>query len=108
MLKAPTPGRICFYNGPDNKEDRVVLKLSDSFKEGSKPDIEATVLTININYGRNRELLDSCKPLNDYSWFVCKIIEKQKNNGGDLESAIDDALAEMSDDSVIKQFLQDN
>ena len=108
LLKAPTPRCICFYNGPDDKEDRIVLKLSDSFKEGSKPDIEVTVLTININYGRNRELLDSCKPLNDYSWFVSKIIEKQKNNGGDLESAIDEALAEMSDDSVIKQFLLDN
>ena len=108
LLRAPTPRCVCFYNGPDEMEDRITLRLSDCFKGSSKPDIEVTVSMININYGRNKELLDSCKPLNDYSWFVSKIVEKQRVVGGDLELAIDETLVEMPDDSVIKQFLLDN
>ena len=29
--QAPTPKCICFYNGTDKKQDRIVLSLSDSF-----------------------------------------------------------------------------
>ncbi|MBQ7529752.1 hypothetical protein IJT10_07630, partial [bacterium] len=48
--KAPTPKCVCFYNGEINKEDKVILKLSDSFDGES--DIEVKVTMININYGR--------------------------------------------------------
>ena len=104
---APTPKCVCFYNGTTKKEDKVILKLSDSFKDNSTPDIEVTVTMLNINYGHNNELIKACKPLEEYAWFIDKIRLVQ-NQGDSLESAIDIALDELPDDSLIKQFLTDN
>lgn len=100
--KAPTPKCICFYNGTDNKQDRIILRLSDSFEKGSEPDIEVTVTMININYGHNKDLLNACKPLNEYAWFVEKIRNSETNV---FEESIDMALTEMPDDFLIKPFL---
>lgn len=52
--------------------------LSDNFITGEKGDIEVVVLMININYGKNKELLEKCKPLDEYSWFVAEIKKNQK------------------------------
>lgn len=105
--KAPVPKCICFYNGTDKKSDRTILKLSDSFPEGSDPDIEVKVTMININYGQNKELMEACRSLKDYSWFVDKI-RSNKKKMGNLEAAVNAALAAMPNDSVIKSFLLEN
>lgn len=105
--KAPVPKCICFYNGADEKEDRTILKLSDSFPEGSDPDIEVKVTMININYGHNKELMEACQSLKDYSWLVDKI-RSNKQTMSSLEDAVDAALTDMPDDSVIKSFLLEN
>jgi len=105
--KAPVPKCICFYNGKDKKADRTILKLSDSFPEGSDPDIEVKVTMININYGQNKELMEACQSLKDYSWLVDKI-RSNKKIMGNLEQAVDAALAAMPNDSVIKTFLLEN
>ena len=84
------------------KADRQVLKLSDSFDGES--DIELKVTMININYGHNKELLDACKPLKEYSWFVAAVRENQKTMG-DLEKAIDSAMNDLPEDSLIKPLL---
>ena len=70
--KAPAPQCVCFYNGTANKDDRIILKLSDAFGH-NRSDIEVTVAMININYGRNKELMEKCKPLAEYSRFVDKV-----------------------------------
>ena len=103
----PTPKCVCFYNGLKDTEDRVVLKLSDAFTPGSNPDIEVRVTMININYGHNGELLQECKALNDYSLFVYSVREKLKRTR-DFSFAIDLAIAEMPEDSLIKPFLIKN
>lgn len=105
--KAPAPRCICFYNGTYEMEDRVILRLSDSFSKGSKPDIEVNVTMININYGHNRELLNSCKPLSEYSWFVERVRLNQKTMAA-LGEAVDAALKELPDGSYIKPFLVKN
>ncbi len=105
--KAPTPRCICFYNGTDEKEDRIILKLSDSFEKDSKPDIEVTVTMININYGHNMELLNACKPLKEYSWFVDRIRSSQKEEIP-LGEAISRVIAEMPEDWLVKPFLVKN
>ncbi len=105
--KAPVPKCICFYNGADKKEDRTILKLSDSFPKGSDPDIEVKVTMININYGQNKELMETCQSLKDYSWLMDKIRSNKKTMGS-LELAVDAALTAMPNDSVIKSFLLEN
>ena len=104
---APTPKCVCFYNGMKETPDKIVLKLSDSFTPGSDPDIEVRVTMVNINYGHNGALLRECKPLSDYSYFVYRV-RKNRWAGNKLEAAIDLALAELPDDSLIKPFLIKN
>lgn len=105
--KAPAPRCICFYNGTADKDDRVILKLSDSFENGCHSDIEVTVTMININFGHNKELLDNCVPLKEYAFFVDKIRINRKTKET-LEEAVEAALEELPDDSVIKPFLLAN
>ncbi len=102
---APTPRCVCFYNGTANRDDRTVLKLSDSFH--SQSDIELTVTMINVNYGHNAELLEACKPLKEYSYFIDRI-RSHKKNTDTIESAIDLAIADLSDNSIIKPFIVAN
>ena len=62
---------------------------------------------ININAGHNAELLQKCRPLNDYSEFVAlvrKYVKEMKN----LEKAIERAINELPEDSVLKPFLLAN
>ena len=61
---------------------------------------------ININYGHNRKLLNSCKPLKEYSWFGDSVRANQKAKT--LEGAIDAALKDMPEDFIIKPFLLAN
>ena len=103
LLKLPVPKLVVFYNGEQEQGDEVILRLSDSFPEGSDPDIEVRVRMININYGRNRELLDACGPLREYAWIVDEI-RKNKDKDG-IENAIDKAVADMPENFAIKPFL---
>ena len=105
LQKAPAPKCVCFYNGTADKDDRIVLRLTDAFDGES--DVEVNVLMININYGHNKELLENCKPLHEYSWFVDKIREKQKILNS-LEDAVDASIDEMNDSFLIKPFLLEN
>ncbi len=70
LLQLPVPRLIVFYNGNKNIGDNLYLKLSSSFPQGAEPDIEVKVRMINVNYGKNRELLEKCKPLSEYAWPV--------------------------------------
>lgn len=59
---------------------------------------------INVNYGHNKELLEACKPLKEYACFIDRIRFHQK----DLETideAVDKALDDMPEDSILKPFL---
>ena len=100
LMPLPVPKLVVFYNGEEEKEDQMILRLSDSFKEemrrgvrrrnaaltheeieaeverlyrDANPDIEVKVRMVNINYGHNKELLSACKPLEEYSWFVDRV-----------------------------------
>ena len=58
---------------------------------------------LNINYGRNKELLDVCKPLSEYAWFVQEIRRNRKSN--EIEKAVDMAIDAMPGDYSIREFL---
>jgi len=105
--KAPTPKCVCFYNGTTNKDDRTILSLEDAFDSEAEPDIEVKVTMININYGHNKELLESCKPLGEYSWFVDRV-RTSRNETDTLEEAVSAAIDELPDDALIKPFLMAN
>ena len=107
LKRLPVPRLVTFYNGTKETEDRVILRLSDSFPEGSNPDIEVTVLMLNINYGKNRELMEHCRPLNDYSQFV-ETMRRLKSEGLPLEDAVHLAIRKLDNDSAIRRYLLAN
>ena len=107
LLQLPIPKLVVFYNGKKEQPDEMILKLSDSFPEGSDADIEVKVRMLNVNVGRNRLLLDACKPLGEYSWLVDEIRRNNTTNDEDgMSSAVDRAITDMPDSFVIKSFLE--
>ena len=103
----PVPKLVVFYNGTIDQPDEKTLRLSESFPEDADADIEVKVRMLNVNVGRNKELLDACKPLGEYSWLVDEV--RRNNTTKDEEgmsSAIDKAISSMPDDYVIKPFLE--
>ncbi len=103
--KAPTPRCVCFYNGEAERKDRVVLDLKDAFDR--EADIDVRVTMLNVNYGRNRALMEACKPLRDYAWFVDAVRQRQATLN-DLDAAVDAALNEMPEESALKAFMTAN
>lgn len=103
--KVPRPVCICFYNGRREQAERQVLKLSDAYN--GEGDIEVRVAMLNINYGKNRELMEACDPLKEYAWLVDAVRTRQSEKM-DLDAAVDAALDKMPDEYVIKPFLLEN
>ena len=77
-----------------------ILRLSDAYD--GEGDLEVTVTMLNINYGKNRELMDAYKPLKEYAWLVNEV---RQNPKGDLDETIDTAIDNMPKDFVIRNFI---
>ncbi len=107
-IELPIPKLVTFYNGLKDTEDAVDLYLRDLFPEAGRDesDVAVRVRMLNINYGRNKELLDACKPLNEYAWFVEQI--RVNTRSMETNEAIGKALADMPDTFSIKEYLLEN
>ena len=106
LIPLPTPKLVVFYNGSASAEDEVILNLRDSFDEKSRneADVEVRVRMLNVNYGRNRKIMQACKPLEEYAWFIEKVREQRKSIGN-VEDAVKETLRIMPHDYVIRSFL---
>lgn len=106
LIKLPTPKYIVFYNGTKNEGDSRVLKLSDSFihNESQEACLECTVTMININYGHNKKLMDSCRDLYEYA-FLIEEIRKGLRTGAVLSAAVDRAVEVCINEGILKSFL---
>ena len=105
LIMLPVPRLVVFYNGTDEMDD-TVLELKDAFQPAVESDISVRVRMININYGKNRELLDACRPLSEYAWLIDRIREYKNDMG--IEGAVDRALNEMPQEYEIRSFLMGN
>lgn len=104
LIPLPTPVYFVFYNGNQDIGEEKVLRLSDAFQHGneqSKMELEAHM--ININYGHNKELMEQCRTLRDYSILVSKI--KSYDQTMDLAGAIGQAIEECIAEGVLLDFL---
>ncbi len=106
LVKLPNPKYIVFYNGDDNNiEDVTSLRLSDAFEEQDKSgDYEWTATVININSGYNKQLMDACPVLKQYSDFIGKI--KKYSEKYDIKEAVDIAVGESIEEGILKDFLE--
>ena len=114
LMKIPTPRFVVFYNGTVPMEDEKVYRLSDMFENRTdNPELELVVKVLNINEGHNKELLDACKSLGDYSIFVGKV---RKYIGEDdicsdnekrreiIRKAVNAAIDDCVHENVLKDF----
>ena len=107
LIELPTPKFVVFYNGTGMKEDRITLRLSDAFvtaKEKACMELEAVVL--NINYGKNKKLMESCRSLMEYSYFVQKVKDYSKIH--ERDEAIELAVEECIKENILKEILIKN
>jgi hypothetical protein len=106
LVKIPTPKYIVFYNGTSNREPIMKLKLSDAFiHEDTNHEFEWTATMINLNEGKNEELLAKCKPLSDYMVLINKI-NKYKKTESTLQNAVERAINECIEEDVLADFLR--
>ena len=105
LIKLPRPQYIIFYNGTEEQPEEKYLRLSDAFEpagNGEEPMLECIAKQININYGYNQKLLETCKRLHDYSYFINEI-RANITEGLILSEAISQAM----DSCIRKEILVD-
>ena len=91
-IKLPTPQCVVFYNGEKDSPEESVLKLSDAFMSKERQaDVELKVRVLNINYGHNKALMDSCQTLREYAEFVM-ISRQYAASGMKLQAALNAAV----------------
>ena len=104
LIKIPTPQYIVFYNGLEEHGEKEILRLSDAFQTKDKSGgFEWTAIMLNINYGRNGDLMEACKPLKEYAIFVERVRESINRLGKEqgIRQAIDDCIR----DDILREVL---
>ena len=114
-IPIPRPEFFVLYNGLDPYPDEGILKLSDAFEstvplglpEKGEPSLELTVRVININEGKNEAIARKCQTLAEYSVFVAKVREYEKE-GYSREEAVKKAVIYCRDYDILKEFMEQN
>ena len=60
----------------------------------------------NVNYGKNKELMEACRDLREYSLFVDKTREFVKKNDGNVDDGIKKAVDWCIANNILREFLQ--
>lgn len=103
-LKIPTPHFVVFYNGEREEPERRILKLSDLFElKSAHPELELQVTVLNINFGHNGKLLESCPLLKEYMLYVERVRNYTKIMG--LNRGVEQAVGECIEEGILAEFL---
>jgi len=109
LIRLPAPQCVVFYNGGENLPEEQLIRLSDAFtdEQGNKKEscLELTVRVLNINYGHNKELMESCRRLEEYAQFVAKVREFHEK-GYSMEQSADLAVTYCIKEGIMKDILQ--
>ncbi len=104
VITIPEPHFVVFYNGTDLLPERMTYKLSDMYEDCSaNPNLELTIMVININQGMNTSLMQSCRKLNDYSIYVSKVREYSRTQS--LTKAVASAIDYCIAHDILRDFL---
>ncbi len=107
LIKLPTPYFVVFYNGLTSQPERKEMKLSDSFMTPvNEPALELKVVQLNIGTGHNRELMEKCPLLAQYSQYVSRVQEYA--SGLPLKEAVENAVDECIREGILADFLLKN
>ena len=109
LVKIPQPEFIVLYNGKDEYPDEEILKLSDAFMnlpKGHKLNgsLELEVRVLNINKGRNEELIRNSQELSGYVEIIDEI-RKNTDSGLNLNEAVAKAVKDCASNNILPEFL---
>lgn len=107
VIKIPTPSFVVFYNGVLEQPERKEMKLSDAFATPVEdPALELKVTQLNIKAGHNKELLDRCTILKEYSQYVERVQRYVQEKS--LNEAVEQAVQECIKEGILSEFLSKN
>lgn len=107
LQKIPAPQFVVFYNGTFKTKDYWVNHLSEAFENLSgEPKLELEVLTLNINEGHNKELMEQCQTLKEYAQYVHCVRKYAKEL--ELSEAVEHAVDECIQKGILSKFLRAN
>ena len=107
LQKIPAPYFIVFYNGTEKKEEYWEHSLSEAYENlTGEPRLELKVITLNINEGHNKELMEQCRTLREYAQYVAKVRKYTKEIS--LDAAVERAVNECIQEGILEEFLQEN
>ena len=101
-ITIPTPKYYVFYIGQEDVPDKVEMRLSEMYDGDGDLECKATLLNINANH--NKELLNKCRPLYEYSLFIQMVYSKNKKYDN-IELAIEESIDECIDKNILSDFL---
>ena len=103
--KIPAPSFIVFYNGTEKKADRWENTLSEAYETPpADPKLELKVLTLNINEGHNKDLMEQCHTLREYAQYVAKVREYART--AELNTAVEQAVNDCIQSGILAEFLR--
>ena len=92
-------------NGTVKKEDCWTNYLSEAYENlTGEPNLELKVITLNINEGHNKELMEQCQILREYAQYVAKVREFAGNT--ELNAAVELAVNECIQNNILAEFLR--
>lgn len=107
-IPIPTPEFYVFYNGVANFPAEKILKLSDAYLEKTEhPMLELIVKVININLPVSHPILERCRPLFEYSFFIQKIRDYTREKIS-RDEAIIQAMADCEREGIMTDFLREH
>jgi len=110
-VSIPYPVFYVLYDGHDPYPDEKILKLSDLFEkpldliaEKENLLLELEVKVLNINKGKNIEIVNRCRMLTEYSLFMAKVWEFREIYD-DLLTAIKETVKYCQKHDILKEYL---
>lgn len=108
LIKLPAPQCIVFYNGEKEVPEVQQMRLSDAFENKEQhSSVEVTVHMLNINFGYNKELMEKCRKLYEYSYYVDQI-RQRINKGMPLKEAIEKAASYCVNNDILADILEEH
>ena len=113
QVSIPYPEFFVLYAGTEKFPEQKVLHLSDLFEKPedlgitgkNNPLLELEVKVININEGKNTEIINRCKKLSEYSMFIGKFQELFKIYKN-RKKALKKAIKHCHEHDILVEFLE--
>jgi len=99
-----------FYNGLKEMADEEILYLTDSMEAASGPEKSCAQFSahmVNINKGRNTQIMQRCPLLYEYSLFVAEV-RKRTTQNRPLREAIEEAVDYCIAHDILADILRAN